>query len=256
MTDLHGRTRLVNEGGINVTPIPFDQRVLILGSSPSMPQYSKLAFDNCGTILTANAGCYECMFRQRIPQVFATIEVDSPKLFGRYYRKFREGGTKILTIDLSLANDPGLAREADIIIDILPKGQQYGNIHHRKGCYSDVTPYVRGSYAACSASGGYLLQYAMNHYAPLEVWLIGMEGYRSTPTERVVDTFDGRLGNKAGQEWTERLYGPLIQQVVNEWPETKFIFFGKLEYPVEGDNVVKRCDPPVEDAVLTAERIR
>lgn len=227
---------------------PPEDRILILGSSPSMPRYSAHAFESCGKVFTTNAGVYECMFRERPPDVYAVIEIDTPKLFGRYYRKYhKRGETKILTIDLTIVNEPSLADEADIVLQIVPGKTTAENLKRRQGYYSDQTPYKRGKYVGCAASGGYLLQYAMNEHAPKEVWLIGMEGYRSTPGTRAVDTFDGRLGNESGQKWTRDLYSPLIRQVVAAWPETRFVFFGKLTYPISGENVRLVYRKPVEE---------
>ena len=237
--------------------VPSSERVLILGSSPSMPRYADEAFEKCDKILTTNAGVYECLFQGRTPDVYAVVEVDTPRLFGRYYRAFQERGTKIVTIDLALANDPNFEREADEILRVLPieRFSSIGNVRVRKGYYSDQTKYEPGKYVGCSASGGYLLQYAMNVFAPREIWLVGMEGYRSTPADRVVDTFDGRLGNKAGSEYTSRLYGPLIQQVVSAWPTTTFVVCGKPVYTLEGDNVVRLYKPKGDEATLSAKRI-
>ncbi len=237
---------------MNGVPIEREDRVLILGSSPSMPTYADEAFEKCGVVLTTNAGIYECLYQDKWPYVYGVVEVATPGLFGRYYRSAVRSGTKILTIDLAVANDPGLGREADIVLDVC-EGVSPGDRISRKAL--EGKPFVRGRYVACSATGGYLLQYAMNAHEPREVWLVGMEGYRSTPRAVVVDTFDGRPGNKAGEEWTRKLYAPLLLQVFDAFPETQFVVCGTPTYDLGDRANVRRYYIQPEEARLGAERI-
>jgi hypothetical protein len=238
--------------------VPRDSRILILGSSPSMPVYADEAFARCGKVFTTNAGIYECFYQRRDPDVYGIVEIETPRRFGRYYRGAkRRSGTKIFTIDLAIVNDPNLRFEADVVRNIVDANlDEAGNLELRADRYADVSPYVRGEYVGCCASGGYLLQYAMNEFAPREVWLVGMEGYRSTPADPQLDTFDGRFGHPEGEKRTRHIYGPMIAQVVDAWPETTFVLCGKITYRLAPrPNVRRYYQKPEPEPRVYATRI-
>lgn len=206
---------------------------LIVGSSPSMPFFLEYLVKDRGwdlnspdlIVATANAALYELIRYGCYSDYYAVMEICSPKLYGRMYEDARENhGTKIVTSSMAMNNKIGI--DADIILEITG--------------FSDVAEFKRGRYITGGTSGSHLMQLAVNLGAK-QVTLIGMEGYRSTPHTKVVDTFDGRLGPSFGAKHTEQWYGPLMQQVVSACPDVLFDFYGRLRYPMVGHNVF-RCD--------------
>lgn len=225
----------------DVSSVPREDRWLILGSSPSMPQYADRAFKHCGVVCTANAGIFECTHQEVVPDYYMILEVDTPKYYGRYYRKARKFGMKTMTTDLTLRNDPGIEADADILLRVasVEDFEALDGVRKRRSYYADQREYTPGDYVGCAFAGTYLLQYVMNEHKPREVWIVGCEGYKSEPHDQVKDTFDGRLGNKAGVEYTRNLSAPTMRCVVKCHPATTFYFFGHLNYAISGENVVK-----------------
>lgn len=188
-------------------------------------------------VATANAGLYELIRYQCWSDYYGVMERDSPKLYGRMYNDARDNhGTRIVTSSLAMLNIAKI--DPDIVLEITG--------------WSDSHVFERGEYITGATTGSHLIQLAVNFGAKY-VTLIGMEGYKSTPSTQVIDTFDGRKGPKFGHKHTKQWYGPLMQQVVVACPDVQFEFYGRLEYPMEGKNVVLISEKQLQEASLSPE---
>lgn len=215
------------------------QRWLILGCSPTMPGHVDTVYKWADRILTTNAGVWE-VYRQmqfgwRCADVYACIEVETPRRYARHYSVLRTRyGMQLLTVDRSISQNNIDLDAPDIVL--------------RVPCddFDTYTPWEPGGYVPCSSSGGYLLQYAVNQGAA-EIWMVGMDGYLSTPSTRVPDTYDGQLGPKYGMQRTRNLYFPVIQDVISRSPQVQFVQYGKpvLQlHPADGTSNYRRVLKP------------
>ncbi len=196
---------------------------LVVGSGPSATAMIEVVRNAPYTqSITANAG----VDLLPDPDYYLIYESEAAKQFAKYVPMLRErhgtslvatkprGSKKSLRSQLA-ALDPEYVIEVAIT-------KSHGGVH-----------YHRGRYTAGSFTGSLMVQFALEHGA-LTVLIVGMEGYKGGK----IDTFDGRAGLPLHARMTKEIYGPMMQLVVNAWPETTFVFFGKPNYTIAGDNVI------------------
>lgn len=209
---------------------------LILGSSPSMPDYVDHAFDRWrglgsrgpGAWCTTNAGVFEAMRYMlaigdawdRRPDYYGIVELETLPRFKRYIDVLVAWGTKLVTTSRTV--NAGLQLPADVVLPV-PAGQPTDN------------PWQPGEYRCCASTGAYLVQFAVNSGAT-HVIMVGMDGYTSHGGDLHVDTFDGRLGAPAAAEHQRTMTVPLLQQVAERSQQVKFEQFGRPTFGISARN--------------------
>lgn len=224
---------------IPVSPGRLNDTWIIVGSAPTMPTYIDMLasrFLDDAVYATTNAGIHEFNHLGFSPDWYGIMEVDTPRLFGRYYAPHRESGqTKVFTTEVAWRNfqDRSIDFAPDYIAPIAG--------------WSDQVPFKLGTFVGCGATGGHLVQLAANAGAK-HIVLVGMDGYQSTPGDLKPDTFDGRMGPSHGNRHTLQFYAPALQQVVSACPHIKFSLFGKPVFQLVGSNVriLRSYDEAVE----------
>ena len=166
------------------------------------------------------------------PDYYLLYETEAVRRFARYIPILREKhGTSLVATKLP-GKKKSLRRELEkldpeITIEV-------GTTPH--GSRKKVQ-YAKGRYTAGAFAGSIMLQFALEQDART-VLLVGMEGYRSKTGDIRIDTFDGRRGTPLQSLMTTETYGPMIQLIVDAWPDRMFVFFGRPNYEVAGDNVI------------------
>lgn len=203
-------------------------RWLVYGSSLSAPAFLPKAMERARptVICTTNAGIYDIPR----PDWYGVFEVDAPKFYSRFYLDAHARGTKIVTSTPAVRNIRELTAIASEVLD----AEHYPGTETKPNFQIQ---FRRGMYVGGVPSGAHLTQFAINKGADAVI-LVGMEGYASTPSNKVMDTFDGRLGPNLGEQTTQKVYGPLMQSIVTACPDVFFWFFGKPRYPLMGKNVL------------------
>lgn len=209
----------------------------LLGCAPTMPLYidrlwARYVLAEPNTIVaTTNAGIHECNRLGRSPDWYGVMELATPDIYGRFYEPHRPF-TRIFTTDVALRNfaPAGIDFRPDFIAEVAG--------------WCDQVVFRRGTYVAVGATGGHLLQHAVNLGAK-KVVLVGFDGYKSRPGHLQPDTFDGKFGPSYGESHTKQWYGPGIQQVINACPDVVFEFYGRPTFPIVGKNVAV-CRSPEE----------
>ena len=203
---------------------------LVVGSGPSAPDFLQMAqAERPDKTITCNYGT------ELIPDpnYYLLYENLAIELFKDHFRAMREQhGTKLVAPVLK-AKRPKLAFKtlrAECIIE------------HRAAKSSGRDQYRRGHYLAAGFAGSLMVQFALENKAH-RLLIVGMEGYRSKPNRAVVDTFHGRKGLYNFSDITQRIYAPIMRQIVAAWPEVDFVFYGPLSYEIDGPNVTKQIDP-------------
>ena len=192
---------------------------LVLGSSPSMPEFADSAFGCVDHVATCNLGVVECMHQRRPPEVYGVLDSSAYRGLGRYIRAMQDDcGTMVVT-------DDGAAKRG-VHADLVLLQQRW----------KPDSVYRRGMYLAAPCSGAMILQVVLMLGAK-RVVLVGMEGYRSTRQERKPDTFTGAMGCEGAGEMTLAWYGPLLQQIVDGCPDVAFVMCGDPAFPLQGRNL-------------------
>jgi len=93
----------------------------------------------------------------------------------------------------------------------------------------------RGGYNA-GLSGLLCLQYAINNGAK-SVHLVGMNGYTGKCGGDYFDGHEPVNNGRKRRHHTESLIRPFTQSAVTECPDIEFVFYGQLNYPIQGTNV-------------------
>ena len=93
-------------------------------------------------------------------------------------------------------------------------------------------------YCAVGYSGLFCLQYAVNHAATV-VHCVGMEGYAKEGSHY----FDGSPDSELNQT---DVIQEIVQAVADACPWVEFVFYGKMNYRVIGQNVTMMSELPVE----------
>jgi hypothetical protein len=198
---------------------------IVLGGSPK----AKLYFDDViakhpnATTITCNCGLH--LFFSHIagpiyPDHYWISDLAACEIYSRFMNAAQERGTQIWTAD---RNEYGLsARGLKHADHYLPLPEQ--------------AEYTRGRYYHSKLSGTIITQIAINSGAEHVIWL-GHDGYRSTPNNRVPDTFDGRMGTPNGWSNTCNIIAPFMNAVAEACPDVQFDYYGKPNYALEQPNV-------------------
>jgi hypothetical protein len=196
---------------------------LVVGSGPSATTMMELARKHPYVqSITANAG----IDLLPDPDYYLIYETEAAKLFADYvpFLRHKHGTSLVATKGMGKKKSlrSNLARlDPEYVIEVAIT-KSHGGVH-----------YHRGRYTAGSFTGSIMVQFALEHGART-VMIVGMEGYKGGKH----DTFDGRSGNALHAQMTKTIYGPMMQLMVNAWPEVEFVFFGKPNYAIAGDNVI------------------
>jgi len=85
-------------------------------------------------------------------------------------------------------------------------------------------------------SGTQITQIAIDNDAK-RIALVGMDGYESTSSHVMIDTFDGRRGPNAGQLLNADRARHL-QAMIDQNPDVAFEFYGEPHYEITGSNLI------------------
>lgn len=160
------------------------------------------------------------------PDYYLIYETEAANLFAGYIPSLRKKHGTSLIATKAVGNKKSLRRilallDPEYVIEVAITKSHGGVSYHR------------GKYTAGSFTGSIMVQFALEHGART-LMIVGMEGYKGGR----FDTFDGRASSPLHAQMTKEIYGPMMQLVVNAWPETEFVFFGKPNYAIAGDNVI------------------
>lgn len=205
------------------------QRWIILGSSPGAGDTYRRVRSELATAIVAT--CNNGIKDEPSPHVYWLTDPTAVKLHFDDAVRAKAGGSRIASSVASLRLVPQFAP----LIDDL---------------YLYPTTWLKewapGHLCNGRTSGCFLVQLAAIHKAS-EIHLVGMAGYKSSPNRIVVDYDDGRAGLDM-HAMTMSYYGPMLQSVMDQCPDTQFIFHGRPNYPWAGKNVqiVKTREPGME----------
>lgn len=184
----------------------MSDRWLILGSGPSAPDWYDKVRPLVDKVATCNAGIELCPQ----PDVYALCEAATFPMYAEQYRKARETGTRVITIDCV---GPANKRDMDEVLPVLGPD------------IFDMETWEKGVYRNGVTTGSILVQYAVNNGAT-EVHLVGFEGYHAK-------TGPGQFVK------TNNYQGPLFYRMAAVCPEVQFTFYGRPLYDVSPAAIVK-----------------
>lgn len=185
---------------------------LILGASPDADDvYARVRPTlKDVTVATCNSG----IDIEPEPHVYWISDRKAAKMHLNAIRLARSLGTHIITSGMTAMYDNDIR-----------------DVAHEVVCYSlhPSTVWTPGKYVNSRTSGAMLVQYAVNSGAT-EIHLVGFCGYMTTKQRRCVEYFHGVVGG----EWCEsvmKTYGPLLQNIIDQSPQVKWIMHGEVGYP-------------------------
>jgi hypothetical protein len=144
------------------------------------------------------------------------------KTYAEEIKQFPANGVKLITFRRAATaiKKRGL-ENADILLDVLFCG--------------DPLVFQRGVINDCMFSGLYCVQFAIEQGAQ-RLLLPGFEGYK--PNCLYPHWDDVPYAEQAGEiRYNEGFFRPWWKLVANACPDVEFIFYGDMNYQVEGSNV-------------------
>lgn len=240
---------------------------MVLGSSPTASEF----YSHPEVDLIGSAGDAITLVR---PDYYFVTELDSLPRFVEERKKARSAGTKVIVSEERIGNiagpnprgtsevrklaqewrllqdKPATARVDEIVGRLISLGSWVRGGVGRRGSNIFVFPHdewmefndigatfieswkvwEHGMY--CQSNAGILaLQWAVNHGAT-EVHMVGMEGYTGG-----IDYFTGEKGNDKSAMYFRQTFWPHTQRIVDKCPDIQFITYGKMNYPLKGNNV-------------------
>lgn len=177
------------------------------------------------TSIACNAAIYRYLIRDEPLHYYWLHDHLACDLFGDYARYCQQNrGTKIITLARS---GPGA---------LAMRGLEQADEFIDASSPDHTVTWQRGKYTNARTSGGLCLQFAVNHGAK-NIHIVGIEGYKSTADNIVIDTFDGRLGKDTSNFQAKAYQAPLFKLIADTCPDVQFTFYGKPVAPIEGPNI-------------------
>jgi len=199
---------------------------LNLGSSHTAPAGFMRALQQYPepTVITTNSGIKLC-----VPDYYFLSDQTACKQFARRANDLRRThGLQLITLKRvpSAWKDRGIP-EPDHAMEVTGPG---GNVEFSRDGYTD-----------CMFSGLFCAQFAIANGCT-RMLLPGHEGYVSNmpQTDNGGDYWEGgAVRNKRAFQHTTLYIGPFWRSCVAACPDIEFVFYGRLNFEIDGDNVKK-----------------
>lgn len=187
---------------------------MVLGASPSAADYHGIKVD---VVIGAGAS-----IKLREPDYYMIVEEQALFFYYQQVLIARACGMKVVITETMQACTIGrmylrdISYPHDIVIDAVQNAPD---------------PWVPGD-IHFTAGGGVALQFALVNGAT-EIHMVGMEGYLAGGK----DYFTGESSTEDQEIHSHTVYEPLLRRIVEQSPDVEFVTYGKLNYPLVGDNV-------------------
>jgi hypothetical protein len=198
---------------------------LVLGGSLSAPETFKVAREQYpdATLITTNSGIRLCE-----PDYYLLSDKIAVVKFYAKAAKYQAKGMKII----APSGEAYIVEWKKLTVD---------HVIHVPGMW-DKIPWVRGAYSNYTLSGLYCIMFAINHGAT-KIILPGHEGFNVDAELYHWDQSDhSTLTVFLTEKWKTIKHDVQItiwEEFVEQCPDIEFVFYGDLNYPVEGENVTK-----------------
>ena len=180
-------------------------RWLVVGGSPCVRRFVHVIAEWSGKVATVNKG----LALVPKPDVYFIADPSALRERKSQARELLASGGRVVTIDGRL---PGAS------VNIPAEGGPF-------------EPFTRGRFSNAPLSGAFLVQWFANMTPPpLEVHLLGFEGYRSQDAQGVVDHWDGSKRNARAGGHTEP-YGVFMRSVFEQTPDIRWTVYGDPTWP-------------------------
>lgn len=209
---------------------------LIVGSSPTAPEYFEQARERYDYATTFACNSAIKLFEDKRPDYFIAVDECAGILLQEFIKPAIEQGTQFVTYAKSMLLEnlkgnislPGFEvklPEPTILLDIGKDVQ---------------ATYRPGRVVFAQYSGLAAMQYALKRGAERLV-LVGCDGYPGGKpmVDFPVVTFDGHGGDSWGDRQTFTVIEPFMRSMVARCPKVEFIQYGKPLFTVDAPNYMK-----------------